>query len=223
MDREKRYMMLACRNIEDEIEAAMKEAGTDFPVIYMPAGTHNFPQKMNKDLQKIIDSLTDIDYLILPMGRCGNATVGLRSDRFSIVLPKCEDCINLLLSEDSLTVDRPTGCMFFTEGWLRSSMAANNEYDRTMAKYGKEQCDMIMGMMYGGYQYFGLLNTGLYNMEKAKETLSPLAESASVSFKELKAPYGVLKKMARLELEDSNFVIVPPGTAVTEEMLERGE
>ena len=134
-----------------------------------------------------------------------------------------EDCINLLLSEDSLTVDRPKGCMFFTEGWLRSSMAANNEYDRTMAKYGKEQCDMIMGMMYGGYQYFGLLNTGLYNMEKAKETLSPLAESASVSFKELKAPYGVLKKMARLELEDSNFVIVPPGTAVTEEMLERGE
>ena len=44
-----------------------------------------------------------------------------------------------------------------------------------------------------------------------------------MSFKELKAPYGVLKKMARLELEDSNFVIVPPGTAVTEEMLERGE
>ena len=33
MEQEKKYMMLACRNIEDEIDAAMKEAGTNFPVI----------------------------------------------------------------------------------------------------------------------------------------------------------------------------------------------
>lgn len=216
----KKYMMLACRNIEDEIETAMKEADMHFPVLYMPAGTHNFPKNMNEALQTIIDSLTGIDYLILPMGRCGNATVGLHSERFSIVLPKCEDCINLLLSEDSVVVDRPKGCMFFTEGWLRSSQSATGEFERTAAKYGKDQAVMIMQMMYGGYSHFGLLNTGLYDMEKARATLTPLAEMIPVSFKELKAPYGVLKKMVRLELDDPNFVIVPPGTVVTEEMLE---
>lgn len=217
---DKKYMMLACRNIEDEIEAAMKEAGTSFPVIYMPANTHNFPQNMNKSLQEIIDSLTGIDYLILPMGRCGNATVGLKSDRFSIVLPKCEDCVNLLLSDNSLKVERPKGHMFFTDGWLRSSMAANNEYDRTVEKYGEDGCRMIMQMMYGNYTHFGLLDTGLYKLEKAKEILAPLAECVNVEFKEMKAPFGILKKMCALELDDSNFIIVPPGVAVTEEMLE---
>ena len=217
---DKRYMMLACRNIEDEIESAMKEAETSFPVIYMPANTHNLPKNMNKALQTIIDSLTDIDYLILPMGRCGNATLGLKSDRFSIVLPKCEDCVNLLLSDDSLNVDRPKGHMFFTSGWLKSSMAANSEYDRTVEKYGEEKCQMIMQMMYGNYTHFGLLDTGLYNLKKTQAVLEPLAKCVNVEFKEMKAPYGVLKKMCALELNDPNFVIIPPGTEVTEEMLE---
>lgn len=217
---DKKYMMLACRNIEDEIEAAMKEAGTSFPVVYMPANTHNLPQNMNKALQTIIDSLTDIDYLILPMGRCGNATLGLKSDRFSIVLPKCEDCVNLLLSKDSLKVERPQGHMFFTSGWLQSSMAANSEYDRTVEKYGEEKCKMIMQMMYGNYTHFGLLDTGLYNLDKVQKVLEPLAKCVNVEFKEMKAPFGILKKMCALELDDPNFAIIPPGTAVTEEMLE---
>ena len=223
MDKEKRYLMLACRNIEDEIEAAMKEAGTDFPVIYLQSGTHDNPDKMHRVIQNLIDSLTGIDYLLLPMGRCGNSTLGLHSDRFSLVLPRCEDCINLILSEDSLKVHRPKGCMFFTQGWLRSSQAPPNEYDKTVAKYGEEQCHMLMKMIYGGYTHFGILDTGLYDMEKAKRILTPLAQCIPVEFMHLDAPYGVLKKMARLELDDSNFVIVPPGTAVTEEMLELGE
>ncbi|MBQ1252029.1 MAG: DUF1638 domain-containing protein, partial [Firmicutes bacterium] len=116
----KKVMMIACRNIEDEIDAAMKEAGTDFPVLYLQSGTHDRPKRMNQVLQGLIDSLTDIDYLLLPMGRCGNSTLGLHSDRVSLVLPKCEDCVNLILSKDSLKVDRPKGHMFFTQGWLRS-------------------------------------------------------------------------------------------------------
>lgn len=219
MENEK-VMMVACRNIEDEIDAAMKEAGTDFPVIYLQSGTHDRPERMNQVLQGLIDSLTGIDYLLLPMGRCGNSTLGLKSERFSLVLPKCEDCVNLILSKDSLKVDRPKGHMFFTQGWLRSQKAAPNEFDETIKKYGEDTCKMLMQMIYGGYTHFGLLNTGLYDMEKAQRLLTPLAECIPVEFKELEAPFGVLKKMCALDLENPNFVIVPPGTEVTEEMLE---
>jgi hypothetical protein len=197
----------------------MKEADVSYPVLYMPADTHNFPEKMRETLQMIIDQLTDIDYLLLPMGRCGNGTVGLKSDRFSLVLPKCEDCINLLLSKDSLKVERPKGSMFFTEGWLRSSLAADSEYDRTIARYGKEQGEAIMQMIYGGYRRFSLLDTGLYDLHRIRERLQPLACCASLTFTEIPASYGVLKKMVSLNFENENFVIVPPGTAVTEEML----
>lgn len=217
--KEKKYMMLACRNIEDEIEAAMREYEVEYPVLYLQSGTHDKPDYMHRTLQEIIDSLTGIDYLLLPMGRCGNATLGLRSDRFSIVLPKCDDCINLLLSENSLKVDRPHASMFYTAGWMRSSRSAANEYDSTTAKYGKDQADMIMQMIYGGYKHFSLLDTGLYDMDKAERILTPLATCVSVDMPRIKAPYGVLKKMVDLELDNENFAVIPPGTEVTEEML----
>lgn len=221
MDNDKKYMMLACRNIEDEIDAAMKEAGLFYPLLYLPSGIHDKPDKMHRILQELIDSLTGIDYLLLPMGRCGNATLGLRSDRFSLVLPRCEDCVNLILSKDSLDVHRPKGCMFFTQGWLRSSLAAPYEYDRTVAKYGEEQGKMLMQMIYGGYTHFGILDTGLYDMEKAKAALKPLAQCIPVEFMHIDAPFGILKKMVRLDLDERNFAIIPPKTTVTEEMLEK--
>ncbi len=220
MNENKKYMMIACQNLQDEIRSVMQEADLDYPVLYLAAGTHDTPDKMRATLQAVIDSLSGIDYLILPMGRCGNATVGLKAERFSLVLPKCEDCINLVLSEDSLKVYRPKGTFFFTDGWLRSVFSADREYARTTEKYGKEQSDMVMNMIYGGYQHFALLDTGLYNLDRARNQLEPLAKVVSVDFPIIPSPYGVLKKMVRLEFDDDNFVVVPPGKTVNEDMLE---
>jgi len=220
MAENKKYMMIACQNIQDEITDTMRNAGLNYPVLYLAAGTHDTPDKMRATLQTMIDSLTGIDYLILPMGRCGNATVGLKSNRFSLVLPKCEDCINLVLSKDSLKVNRPKGTFFFTDGWLRSSMSARKEYDRTVKKYGEEQADLVMNMIYGGYQHFALLDTGLYDLDRAKSQLEPLAKVVSVDFPIIPSPYGVLKKMVKLEFENDNFVVIPPGKTVNEDMLE---
>lgn len=220
MSDDKKYMMVACQNIQDEIRDAMRAAQLDYSVYYLPSGTHDSPDKMRATLQTLIDRLTGIDYMLLPMGRCGNATVGLRAERFSLVLPKCEDCINLVLSESSLKVNRPTGTFFFTDGWLRSIFSADREYERTTKQYGKEQSDIVMNMIYSGYQHFALLDTGLYNLDRAKKQLQPLAETVSVDFTKMPAPYGVLKKMVALDFENENFVIVPPGVKVTEDMLE---
>lgn len=217
---EKKCILIACQNIQDEVRAALKEAQLDYPVYYLPSGTHDSPDKMRGTLQALIDCLTGIDYLLLPMGRCGNATVGLKSDRFSLVLPKCEDCINLVLSENSLKVNRPKGTFFFTDGWLRSIFSADREYERTTKQYGKDQSDMVMNMIYSGYQHFALLNTGLYDLGRAKNQLRPLAETVSVDFTELPAPYGILKKMIALDFQNESFVIAPPGVKVTEDMLE---
>lgn len=215
----KRYFMIACRNIEDEIEAARKETRADYPILYLPSITHVYPQKMNHALQETIDRLTDIDILILPMGRCGNATIGLRSERFSIVLPKCEDCINLLISDDSLKVSRPRGHMFFTDGWLRNTMAVDKDYERAMEKYGKEECESLMRMMYGSYTHFALLNTGLYDIRKTKKALKPLAKITGIRFTEIDAPLGILKKMCALDFDPRYFAVIPPGVTVTEKML----
>ncbi|ATW23807.1 GTP-binding protein [Candidatus Formimonas warabiya] len=144
----KNYLMLACPILQDEIRAAAAETEVKFPILFIPSDLHLLPDKLRDYLQEMIDRLENVDCLLLPMGRCGNGTLGLKSDKMTIILPKCEDCINLTLSDEKLMVERPVYSYFLTAGWLREKNAINNEYDATLKKYGPERAAMIMGMMY---------------------------------------------------------------------------
>ena len=214
-----KYLMVTCEILKDEINEILKDKPVSYPIIYLPPDLHTFPEKLNQYLQDMLDRVENVDYILLPMGRCGNGTLGLKSKSASLVLPRCEDCVNLLLSDENLSVERPQCSMFFTAGWLRNATSANNEYSRTIEKYGKEKADMVMNMMYSGYKYFTVIDTGAYDKAAVINTLRPLAEVVDVEINEKPGRYGVLRKMLRLDF-DNNFVIVPPGERVTAGMLE---
>jgi hypothetical protein len=207
--------MLACRNIENELFAAVGAAGSDFPVFFIPRETHLLADKLRDYLQGVIDSLENVDYILLPMGRCGNGTLGLVSKKASLVLPKCNDCIDLLLSGERLNPRRPQYAYFLTDGWLGFPSSIDSEYSYSLNKYGDKTGKEIIRMIYNHYKYFTLVDTGSYDLEAAKEKIAPLARTAGMQINQMGGPCGVLKKMARLEF-DGDFAVVPPGEAVGE-------
>jgi len=210
----KNCLMLACHNIRDELLVAVKESGADFPIFFIPRRLHLFPDKLRVYLQEMIDSIENVDYILLPMGMCGNGTIGLVSSNTSIVLPKCGDCIDLILSDDDLKPKRPTYSYFLTSGWLGDDGSLDTELKRTVEKYGPEQAAMVMDMMYKNYKDFCIVDTGTYDIEAAKEKIMPMVEITKLEITVAKGPYGVLRKMAALNFDD-NFVIVPPGETVS--------
>lgn len=212
----KNYLMLACTILKDEIEAALAETDVKIPMLFVPSELHLLPDKLREYLQRTLDNLYNVDVVLLPMGRCGNGTLGLYSERATIVLPKSEDCINLLLSEKSVRIERPQYSYFLTDGWLREKNAVNNEYGRTVEKHGPEKAAFVMKMLYDSYKHFTFVDTGTYSLEEAEGKIRPLADLVGVDINCLPGPCGVLKKMMRLEFDD-NFIVVPPGTAISEE------
>ena len=211
----KKFLMLACHNIKDELLSALKEANADFPVIFIPREMHLFPDKLRMYLQDMLNSITNVNYILLPMGMCGNGTIGLVSETSSIVLPKCGDCIDLLLSQDDLSPTRPTYNYFLTSSWLGEKGSLDTEFQHAMDKYGLKRALRIFDMMYKNYKYFSFIDTGTYDIEAAKEKVRSLAEHTNVEINVVEGKYGVLRKMAALQL-DNNFVIVSPGETVCE-------
>jgi hypothetical protein len=207
--------MLACRAIENELLAAVTDAGSAFPILFIPRETHVFADKLRQCLQGAIDSLENVDHILLPMGRCGNGTLGLVSKNASLVLPRCDDCIDLLLSGDNLQPERPNYAYFLTDGWLGSPSSIDAEYSYSLNRYGEKTGKDIIRMIYNHYQYFTFVDTGSYDVEAAQEKIMPLARTTGMGINRINGPCGALKKMARLEL-DGNFVIVPPGESVGE-------
>jgi hypothetical protein len=210
-----RYIMLACRNIQSELMAAVKASGARFPILFIPKETHLVPDNLRTNLQSVIDSLENVDYILLPMGRCGNGTLGLVSKNASLVLPKCSDCIDLLLSGEHLNPARPQYSYFLTEGWLGSPSSIDGEYSYTINKYGTKTGKSIIRMIYHNYKYFTLVDTRAYDLEAAKEKIMPLAEMTGMTINRMDGPCGVLAKLVKLEF-DSNFAVIPPGEPVGE-------
>jgi len=214
----KNYMLLACPTLKREITVIMQEEGLNYPVFYLPDELHLMPEHLNAWLCDFIPRLVNVDYLLMPMGLCGNGTLGVPSVNATLVLPKCQDCISLLLSETCLAdVERPVYDYFFTDSWLDFERSFTNEFSLTVEKYGQKTADSLMKMMFKHYQYFSYIDSGYGDYESAVAKAKPLADLVDVEIRRLKGNFGVLRKMLKLEFDD-DFLLVGPGETVQFDM-----
>lgn len=208
-----RYIMLACENIRGEILAALDEQGVDYPIIFIPQKYHLSPDSLREYLQSCIDSIDNVDAILLPMGLCGNGTLGIVSQKASIVLPNSSDCIDLLLSGDDIDRNRDVYSFYLTGSWLEGQTSIIEEYKHTLQKYGENRGKRILKSIYKNYQHFTMLDTGAYDTCEACTRIDHIADTVDMDVTVSKSPCGVLHKMLRLEL-DGNFITVPPGQTI---------
>ena len=210
----KQTMMLACAALRREVTAIMEESGISYPVFYVPDELHMTPEKLGAYLSDFIPRLVGVDYLLLPMGRCGNGTLGVPSGNTTIVLPKCDDCISLLLSNENLSdVERPKYNYFFTDGWLDYTHSLIKEHAHSIEKYGAKRAESIIRSMYKHYEYFTYIDTGYGDFKDAATRIEPIAKLAEVEVTSMKGRFGTLRKLVTLNFDD-DFILIPPGEKI---------
>lgn len=208
-------IIIACRTLEQELNAAMAACDCRDPVIWLEAGGHNVPRKRRESVDAALRQCAGYDTVILAMSFCGNSLIGLSSGMHRLVLPRFDDCIPLLLGK----AKRKTDAYYLNAGWLSGKDNLLAEYNRSADKYGQAHADRIFSAMlryYGQIVWLG-------------DDLSPAAPDA---VKEFAARFGlsiVTEKSNPLLLDkllsgnwDADFVIIPPETPISLEMRNGG-
>jgi len=104
-------------------------------------GLHLRPEKLKEILQQAIDKLTgDADTIIVGYGLCSMAVIGLRAAKSTLVVPRIDDCIAMLLGSQKnykaqLAIN--PGTYFLSKGWIESGINLVEEFRKTEARYGK--------------------------------------------------------------------------------------
>lgn len=210
------YVVISCHMIENELMELMAENNVSWPVYFIPPDLHGDMDKLRNYLQNIIDNVRNVDAVILTISRCGNATVGLEATSADLILPRCADCIDLLLSEDKLeNRKRPMRSIFMTESWVTAMENTEYSYEHLCECHGEETAEAILKAMYDKYQYYCLVDTGVYDTDLVKEYITPKAEMLGMEIKKLPGCCGALKKLVRGEFDD-DFLIVPKGERIYE-------
>ena len=203
----KNRVIIACRTLEREIQAAMKETGNSCLVYYLPLKFHVAPKEMAVELQRIIDSLTNVDEVLVCVSGCGGSTKDLKATTADIIIPKTRDCIDILLSNQEGRIERDKNGIFFTDNWLEFFRESPMAFEKLVKEYGKEEAKEKFRQIYKGFEHFYVVDTGAYNVEEVKAHLKPLVEILDGELTVVKGRYEILRKMIAGKT-DQNFRVI---------------
>lgn len=209
--------LIACRMLEDEIRAILEAHGLSYPVRYVPEKLHIQPEKLRAHLQELVEEST-ADTLLFSIAQCGGATVGLTSPRATLVIPRCGDCIDLLLSPKKGTAVRPADSAFYTKSWLRYGNDFDDSYEECVEKYGQDNADYIIKTMYQNYRSFDIIDTGTFPAEEIRPNVEAKAALVGCSVGVVPGECALLEQLLTGNFTEKDFLILPPGTSTREDM-----
>jgi len=174
-------ILVACRVMEPELNAAMVQTGKKYPVVWMESGLHDRPKVLTKVLQETLDRAEkeyNPDTVLLGYGFCGNAMAGICSGEYRLILPRIDDCITMMIGSRNRKsqLENGVGTMFLTRGWLDRDVDIIDQRRQFIEDYGEEDGIDIFNMMYGNYRRIGLLNCHCYPLEDQIEKTKTLAQ-----------------------------------------------
>jgi hypothetical protein len=200
--------------LKKELESLIRRHDIHIPTVWMDKGLHTFPEKCRKSLQSEIDRCGEDETVLLAYSLCGNAVLGLRTGGRTLVIPKFDDCIRMLLSEQGKSeIHVDPRCLYFTEAWIDSDRYLFRELDGYLKKYGDKNGSRIASMMIENYREVCLVDTGVFVREKNGENLRNDADRWGLKYTERKGSKRVLEKLLLGEW-DGEFCRVGPDRTV---------
>ena len=225
----KKRILIACSMIEDEIRDAVREtASDDLEIYWEERGHHNDPDKLNRVVQAEITRAEEAgaDEILLAYGLCGNGAVGWHSDSATLVMPRFDDCVNLMLCTGAR--DRrnylKAGHMYLTSGWMQDSGSLRSMYETYQERYGEKKGLRVMKRMLDSYHSITVIDTGCYQPGPVMRYAEECAGLLGFSVETVPGGNGVLKKMLAGDW-DEDILVIRPGDAVRQsdfEFIQKG-
>lgn len=205
-------IIVACKTLENELNAAMAASDCSYEIKWIESGLHNVPKKLHNKLQDTLDQCTGYDTVLLVMGFCGNSVAEIRTHGFTLVMPRVDDCISLLLDSDKHRMKQSAGgsTYFLTEGWLEGERNIWKEYEYTTDKYGAKLGQEIFDSMFHNYRNLALIDTGCFDMANAIKEAQKIARKLDLNYIQLPGTIEYLKELLSFTWDPKRFITIPP-------------
>jgi hypothetical protein len=214
-------VVVGCEVMRAELEAASRGAAVQFH--FLDQGLHRTPKKMAGLIQEKLALVGDsTKRVVLAYGLCSKGIAGVRSTRQGLVVPRCHDCIALFFGSSQAYhkafTSRP-GTYYLTSGWL----AAKKDplgiiYDDYAPQHGIEDAFWVMEEELKHYTHIALINTGVGNLEEMRARTLENCRVLKKAYSEIQGSLDYFIKLIHGPYEDEDFIVIPPGQQVTEDM-----
>ncbi|MBX7233834.1 MAG: DUF1638 domain-containing protein [Caldilineales bacterium] len=223
-------VILACQVMQSMFEKLLP-AGLAQQVTYMDYGLHRVPGKMTWTLQDAIDAIERPSLIVLGYGLCGNGLHGIHAGPHTLLIPRADDCIAILLGSRERyyhEFEAVPGTYYLSKGWLESGSHPLKEYHEYIEKYGPDDAEWLMDTQYQHYERLALVAHSPEDLEAYRSQAQAVAEFCQrwgMRYEEIlgsdRFVRSLVETAADLTKISSDFVLIPPGGEIRQEMFLR--
>ena len=229
-------VVIACQVLQDLLTRLLPE-GLAHEITYMDYGLHRVPGNMTGTLQETIDSIQTPSLVVLGYGLCGNGLRGLKAGKHTLLVPRVDDCITLLLGPYRAYMrefQAVPGTYYLSKGWLESGSHPLKEYQEYVPKYGAKEAMWIMDQQYQHYERLVLVAHNQADLEAYRPQAQEVArfcERWGMRYEERLGSDQYMRRLVQvateldvrelIRLADGDFLVIPPGGEIRQEQFMR--
>jgi hypothetical protein len=220
-------VIIACKVFYDLIEKNLPPGMVPRQITFLEYGLHRMPKSLLTALQVEIDQILEPSLVVLGYGLCGNGLNGLKSGIHTLIIPRVDDCIAILLGSYEAyrrEFDAIPGTYYLSKGWLESGSNPLQEYREYITRYGHEKAAWLMDQQYQHYKRLALVVHDEIDLKKYHSQAQEVAQYCAqwgMKYEEILGSEKYIKQLMEvsrtLNQSDRNFVVVPPGLEVKQE------
>jgi len=218
-------VVIACKVFQNLLENYLP-AALNGRVTFLDYGLHRVPRNLTKALQERLDAIEEPSLVVLGYGLCGNGLHGLKAGKHTLLAPRTDDCIALLLGSYQAyrrEFDSEPATYWLSKGWLESGSNPLQEYQELVEKYGEEQADWLMDQQYRNYRRVALVahqEEDLENYRSQAQEVAAYCARWGMRYEEILGSDDFVSRLGKAakaphEAGD-DFVVVPPGSVLTQ-------
>jgi len=208
-------VVVACQMMEAELNNVYAKLGCKLPIVWIEKGYHNTPDKLREKLQETIDGLQEYDEILMVYALCGNGMENIVSPHATLIIPRFDDCINMLLctGERKSRGLTEADVLYLTKGWIDDEEAVIKKHEQMIEEYDEETAQDILEMMYAHYQRVLVIDTGSEDQQEIRQYAEKVAELLQLKAGEIKGTVQIIEQLLCGEW-DNNFIIQEAGQKV---------
>lgn len=212
----KNSVILCCPTLREELLTAAKMFQSQAVIYFLPEELHSSPKNLKNYLQDKIDHFENVDTIFICPSGCGGGTIGLKATTANLVLARTRDCLDILLSENSLQSlheKRDIRGIYLTKSWMEFSKKSEIDLEKLNRKLGPDEAKKFLRNLYKNFKDFYIIDTGCYDVQEVKEYLAPLLEILDGNLTVVRGEFTILKKMVQQKIDD-DFILIKQGESV---------
>ncbi len=213
-------VVIACQVFQNMLET-MLPANLADQITFLDYGLHVFPKKLAVSVQNAVDSITVPSLIVLGYGLCGNGLRGIKAGPHTLLIPRTDDCIAILLGSYAAYRREFTnhpGTYWLSKGWLEAGTNPLAEYQKNVAQFGPETAAWVMDQQYQHYQRLALVAQTQADLDAYRPQAQQVADYCrrwQMNYAEVLGSDSYVRRLidiaANLHLADDDFVVIPPG------------